>query len=293
MKKFKKLIPAFCAMLVSAAMLGTSTYAWFSVNKKVEANGMSVTAQANTQYFAVLKTLTEDGKFTTGKTDVKTSIEATRTQSGDNTASGKETYVNPISFSTAGITGATYGVTNNVEANHWYTASVDTYDGTNVGEANVKYSKLEDLGAATTATATTVYTDGTYFIGYTFYVGLADDTADFTGYLKFEASAVNNGVTVAGVKVNGTVKDATSATDSYVPLADFTGNTKTKGFTANEYSLTSKKTTDATYVTVTVYVFIDGTATNVKDSATVEELTGSVSITVTGRTAQEYAEDIQ
>ena len=33
MKKFKKLIPAFCAMLVSAAMLGTSTYAWFSVNK--------------------------------------------------------------------------------------------------------------------------------------------------------------------------------------------------------------------------------------------------------------------
>ena len=45
MKKFNKLIPAFCAMLVSAAMLGTSTYAWFSVNKKVEANGMSVTAR--------------------------------------------------------------------------------------------------------------------------------------------------------------------------------------------------------------------------------------------------------
>ena len=53
MKKFKKLIPAFCAMLVSAAMLGTSTYAWFSVNKKVEANNMSVTATPNTQYFVV------------------------------------------------------------------------------------------------------------------------------------------------------------------------------------------------------------------------------------------------
>lgn len=292
MKKFKKLIPAFCAMLVSAAMLGTSTYAWFSVNKKVEANGMSVTATADTQYFAVLDTLT-GGKFTTGKTDVKTSVKAIRSQSGDNTDSGKETYVNPIAFSTAGITGATYGVTNNVAASHWYTASVDKYDGVNANGADIKYSKLEDVGAATTAETTTVYTDGTYFIGYTFYVGLADDTADFTGYLKFEASAVNNGVTVAGVKVNGTVKDATSATDSYVPLADFTGNAKTKGFTANQYSLTSKKTTDATFVTVTVYVFIDGTATNVKDSATVAELTGSVNITVTGRTAGEYAEDIQ
>lgn len=290
MKKFKKLIPAFCAMLVSAAMLGTSTYAWFSVNKKVEANGMSVTATADTQYFAVLDTLT-GGKFTTGKTDVKTSITATRSQSGDNKDHGKETYVNPISFSTAGITGATYGVTNNVEANHWYTASVDKYDGVNANGVDIKYSKLEDVGAATTAETTTVYTDGTYFIGYTFYVGLADDTADFTGYLKFEASAVNNGVTVAGVKVNGTVKDATSATDSYVPLADFTGNEKTKGFTANQYSLTSKKTTDATFVTVTVYVFIDGTAATVKDSATVEELTGSVSITVTGRTADEYDKD--
>ena len=51
MKKFKKLIPAFCAMLVSAAMLGTSTYAWFSVNKKVEANGMSVTAKVDTEDF--------------------------------------------------------------------------------------------------------------------------------------------------------------------------------------------------------------------------------------------------
>ena len=61
MKKFKKLIPAFCAMLVSAAMLGTSTYAWFSVNKKVEAKGMSVTAQANTQYFVI----STDTTFTT------------------------------------------------------------------------------------------------------------------------------------------------------------------------------------------------------------------------------------
>lgn len=40
----KKLIPAICMLLVSACLLGTSTYAWFSMNKTVSATGMSVTA---------------------------------------------------------------------------------------------------------------------------------------------------------------------------------------------------------------------------------------------------------
>lgn len=41
----KKLIPALCMLLVAAALLGTSTYAWFSMNTTVSANGMSITAQ--------------------------------------------------------------------------------------------------------------------------------------------------------------------------------------------------------------------------------------------------------
>lgn len=293
MKKFKKLIPAFCAMLVSAAMLGTSTYAWFSVNKKVEANGMSVTAQANTQYFAVLNSL-DGGKFTTGKTDVKTSVAATRTQDGtaNTTAENKEQYVNPISFTTAQI--AQEGLTT-IEANKWYTANINEYDGIKPGmagdtDSSVKYQSLTPVGDATTATETAVYTNGGYFVGYTFYVGVADDTANFEGYLKFEASEAQNGVTVAGVKVNGAVKGGSGATDAYVPLADFTGdNAKTKGFTAGQYNLNSKtEAGDATYVTVTVYVFIDGTAENVKDSSTVAQLTGSVSVSVTGFSASEY-----
>ena len=40
----KKLIPALCMLLVAASILGTSTYAWFSMNDTVEANGMSVNA---------------------------------------------------------------------------------------------------------------------------------------------------------------------------------------------------------------------------------------------------------
>lgn len=286
MKKFKKLIPAFCAMLVSAAMLGASTYAWFSVNKKVEAKDMSVTAKAATEYFAVLGSLT-GSEFTTGDNNVLTEVaNLTCSQKGNvydenSGVANYQQYVNPVAFTSAAITQDTLSIA----AKHWYTATINKYDAVKPGtDSTVKYQSLTDIGEATSTTST-VYTNASYFVGYTFYVGLADNTADFTGYLKFAASAEgSNGVKIAGVKVNGKIKDENSATDKYVPIEDFTGTiANQKGYTENEYVLTSKKgDTVAQYVTVTVYVFIDGTAANVKDSSNVTALTGSVSITVTG-----------
>lgn len=49
MKKFRKLIPALCMLLASALFVGTSTYAWFSMNKTVTAANMQIKAQVNTQ----------------------------------------------------------------------------------------------------------------------------------------------------------------------------------------------------------------------------------------------------
>lgn len=42
----KKLIPALCLLLASAAMLGTASYAWFSMNQIVQATGMKVSVNA-------------------------------------------------------------------------------------------------------------------------------------------------------------------------------------------------------------------------------------------------------
>ena len=53
MKKMKKLFPALCLLLVSATLLGTSTYAWFSMNKDVHANNMQITAKADTTYLLI------------------------------------------------------------------------------------------------------------------------------------------------------------------------------------------------------------------------------------------------
>ena len=46
MKKTLKLIPAIAMLLISAVLVSTSTYAWFSMNKTVTASGMKVKAVA-------------------------------------------------------------------------------------------------------------------------------------------------------------------------------------------------------------------------------------------------------
>lgn len=47
MNKMKKLIPALCLLLVSATLLGTSTYAWFSMNTTVSVSSMQIKATAS------------------------------------------------------------------------------------------------------------------------------------------------------------------------------------------------------------------------------------------------------
>ena len=43
MKKMRKLLPAIAMLLLSAVLMSTASFAWFSVNTTAEANGMSVT----------------------------------------------------------------------------------------------------------------------------------------------------------------------------------------------------------------------------------------------------------
>ncbi len=44
-KALRKLIPALVMLLIAAAFVGTSTYAWFSMNRTVSVSGMSVTTK--------------------------------------------------------------------------------------------------------------------------------------------------------------------------------------------------------------------------------------------------------
>lgn len=46
MKKMRKLLPAFAMLLVSAIMMSTASFAWFTMNSEVTATGMKVQAQS-------------------------------------------------------------------------------------------------------------------------------------------------------------------------------------------------------------------------------------------------------
>ncbi|MBQ0008713.1 MAG: hypothetical protein KBS97_00305 [Firmicutes bacterium] len=56
----KKLIPAIGMTLLGAALLGTSTYAWFSANKTVTATGMNLQAKADS---SLLISSVENGTY--------------------------------------------------------------------------------------------------------------------------------------------------------------------------------------------------------------------------------------
>ena len=55
MKHTKKLIPAIGMLLLSACMLVTSTFAWFSMNETVTATGMTVAAKGDQIYLQIKK----------------------------------------------------------------------------------------------------------------------------------------------------------------------------------------------------------------------------------------------
>ena len=72
MKAFKKLIPAIAMLLVSAVLLGTSTFAWFSMNTKVTVTGMSVTTKVNSNL--LISADTTESHFTTAITQDRSAL---------------------------------------------------------------------------------------------------------------------------------------------------------------------------------------------------------------------------
>ena len=260
MKKFKKLIPAFCAMLVSAAMLGTSTYAWFSVNKEVTATGMSVKATVNTEYFVISSDPSViDGSTFKAPAGNPISVEYTES----------ETVLRPVAWTTEAIKKNPSDESNTVGANNWYTGNVKLYD----DENQTNWATLEQLGNSATAL---VKTD--YFKAFTFYIGLAKTSADYEGTFTFtpvKPAGLHGGIEIAAVKVEGKKGSTLDANDQTLEI--FKASSKTTS-TSDKYVL---KADGTAYVKVTVYVCIDGTNEQVKDSEATK-IKGSIGIKVTG-----------
>lgn len=57
-KSLRKLVPAFVMILIAASLVGTSTYAWFSMNTTVEVTGMELSVKSDDTYLLISKTNT-------------------------------------------------------------------------------------------------------------------------------------------------------------------------------------------------------------------------------------------
>lgn len=78
----KKIIPALCLLLISAFMLGTSTFAWFSMNTTVRATDMTVRAIAS-KNLLISKTSGSGFAATVSINESQTSLPPVSTIGGD------------------------------------------------------------------------------------------------------------------------------------------------------------------------------------------------------------------
>lgn len=235
MKKFKKVVPALCALLVSAVMLGSSTYAWFSMNTRVTAQGMQVTAQSNSTYLVVSATNT---------LATETNVNVTEKTGG---IGGGATNVYPCAKADKVITGT------DVVAGDWYYASSKSQS--NAG--TMGDGKLGEDTMNVTRIGTTLTND--YKVTYTFYIGVSAESAAKTANIMINAAD-----TVLGSSAEWLNKGLCAI----VTIEGKDPVTITKAATAGTVNGVELTTTAKS---VTVEVYIDGNNTNVT-SAKVAEL---------------------
>lgn len=241
MRKFKKLIPAFAMLLVSAIMLGSSTFAWFSMNNKVTAGGMEVTARSNAQYLVISKS-TDFANSPKSITFTKNRTVETTISGGLTDEAGKATNeVYPCKFVTSETTIGEY----TAAKNSFYTANSD--DPNKVGteaDANVVNAKEVDVGK------------NEYMLTYTMYISLAAGSEKYNGELKVNATIGGSGAAVIRVGDTGELIELTNSADGI--------------------SLGTVSIEDGQTIKVIVYVYIDGTNADVFTNTTKTTITGTL-----------------
>ncbi len=243
-----KLLSAVGMLTVSAAMLVSSTFAWFSMNKKVTATSLQVTAKSNSQYLIIdsvdnatnksTSDLTKDAAFVNGGTN------AADASASPAVVANTDKIVYPTYYAAAAgnMPGTADGTTSlAVTAGHWYTAN-----NKNSNNANNATMNVLDLG--TNASPGTGVTLANYMCTYNSWLSLTEDSEDYTGTINVKSTLASGD---AGTSVVVVLSDGT--TTETLKLANGTATA-----TTNSFTLTSTSS-----VAVTYYVYIDGTTTNV------------------------------
>ena len=286
--KFKRLIPALAMLLVSAILLGTSTFAWFSMNTQVSATNMQVRAVA------------EQGILIN---EVATAADT----NWDNEATAKQTATNPAllypSSTTDGATwyhaaskksGSAASATAGAVSGDLTTTTYETLSGltaiTNMSKATATAgdeAKRETMGKAADAAAG-------YYVHYEYFlksssqeialgttsgaqnVNIKSVTATATAASEGSGSTNLNKALRVGIKLGTKLyiyAPVTGYTASYYVNASNDATTAIAGNIATATDLTTLPASSADGTKVDVYIWYEGEDANCKtDNATATTL---------------------
>ena len=166
----KQLVAAIAMVLVAAVALGSSTYAWFVSNNKVEATTTNISAQSNSAYLVIDTTTTS-----TSSTSSATAAEKVGSEAGD---TYKDTALYPAQWAKN------------------FNASKENAD-TKIYQFESAYAEEKDNAAEKSGTRfavgdPTAAVDADYALLNQFYIGTGTYDGQFTN-LKVDSMTVSTG----------------------------------------------------------------------------------------------------
>ncbi len=241
----RKLLGAVGMLTVSAAMLVSSTFAWFSMNKKVQASTMTISAKSDSPYLLISGTSASDGFDTTiSFTSEATAENALMLTTPLNVASNVGYYA-----SAADKTATPPVVTTPTK----FTGSSDVLWGTTFS------TKTNEVQENNVTTLIPTADEGKYVLKKEMWVKVADNSVEGTGFKLTKATITkgNNSIAEAARLLIVTDTGKYNLYDAADPATTISG----------DEALIPTVTTTATKITA--YFYFDGTdAKSYTDNAT-------------------------
>ncbi len=228
----RKLLGAVGMLTVSAAMLVSSTFAWFSMNKKVTAQTMSITAKADATYLLI----NESSELATIRSDALSTV----TFSEGNT---KEVYP-------AALVAGNNPSADTTAANWYYAEGTAFDDGTLKSGTKVMFSETKKSVANETAlTVDDTKPFETRVLKKTVYLALAENSqnaTDLTATASIETDGIAGKPTRVVIATSDAYKEFSTTDNAAVTLKDTITNTEV--------------------VKVDIYVYYNGDVAEIKTS---------------------------
>jgi hypothetical protein len=275
------LIPAFALLLVSAILMSTASYAWFSMNTQVSATNMQVRAVAEQGILINEIATSNDGNWDNEATAKQTAAADASLLYPASTTTGSTWYHASSKKSSSSASASQGAASTDLNGSYETLTSLVAITAMSKSATAGTEAKRETMGKATDAAAG-------YYVHYEYYLKSSGDQIDLdpdTSGEKYiaiksvtatepetKASANLNKALRVGIKVNSVFyiyAPVTGFTASYYVNGGSTATTPIAGTTLTATDLESLPASNQNGTKVDVYIWYEGEDANCKtDNAT-------------------------